>query len=161
MTDSLSDKVTTTSSTRDASASKNAEFWKRRVYQPIFSIPTTLAALTQGILWGLSVFSVQPKSTYEWFEVARDAPDRRSWYCALNYDLRLLLSTLIRMKRIGANCTLSVETLDGQARAPSPWAPGPPPPLPGAWPPELHWRRPHGAPPLSPPLPSSPSPSPL
>ena len=33
-----------------------------------------------------------------------------------DHDLRLLLSTLIRMKRSGANCTLSVETLDGQAR---------------------------------------------
>ena len=29
--------------------------------------------------------------------------------------------------------------------------------LPGAWPPELHRRRPHGAPPLPPPLPSPPS----
>jgi len=34
-----------------------------------------------------------------------------------DHDLRLLLSTLIRIKRSGANCTLKVETLDGKARA--------------------------------------------
>ena len=34
-----------------------------------------------------------------------------------DHDLRLLLSSLIKLKRSGATCTMQVETLKGQARA--------------------------------------------